>query len=60
MAQNQNDHIHAWVLDLPPTALQKRLALGLVVATAVAFVAVLPVSDHPLVEMNALFRRSTR
>ena len=47
--------LHAWVLDLPPTALQKRLALGLIVATVVAFVAVLPVSGHPLVEMNALF-----
>jgi two-component system sensor histidine kinase/response regulator len=55
MAQNQNDHTHAWVLDLPPSVLEKRLALGLIVATAVAFVAVLPVSDHALVEMNALF-----
>jgi signal transduction histidine kinase len=55
MAQNQNDHLHAWVLDLPPTVLQKRLALGLIVATVVAFVAVLPVAGHPLVEMNALF-----
>lgn len=55
MARNQNDHTHAWVLDLPPSVLEKRLALGLIVATAVAFVAVLPVSDHALVEMNALF-----
>src|SRR5690242_17767509 len=55
MTRSQNDNVHAWVLDLPPTDLQRRLAVGLLVATSVAFVAVLPVARHPLVEMNALF-----
>lgn len=55
MAQNQNNDPTAWLLDLPPTRLQVRLALGLVAAASVGFVAVIPISGHPLGELNAFF-----
>ena len=42
-----------WIL--PPTSLQQRLALGLVAAVSVAFVAIIPISSHPLAQLNAFF-----
>lgn len=55
MAQNDGDNANAWLLDLPPTALQRRLATGVVVATVVGFAAVVPISGNPLIELNAFF-----
>jgi signal transduction histidine kinase len=55
MAQSDSNNANAWLLDLPPTAVQRRIASGVVVATIIVFVAVAPFSGKPLVALNALF-----
>jgi signal transduction histidine kinase len=55
MAREETEAADTWLVDLPPTARQSRLAIIVASVALIAFGAVIPFAGRPLAQLNALF-----
>jgi signal transduction histidine kinase len=55
MAREETEAADTWLVDLPPTARQSRLAIIVAAVALIAFGSVIPLSGRPLAQLNTLF-----